>query len=119
MNKIKTQPKTIKEKICIFLVLLGTTSIVYFIAMSLTKQREKEIEFINKDFSLTRGIITGKSVHKGRHVTVKYKVGEKYYEDSDGFNENDKVEEGDSVYVKYSKLKPELMITEFNDEYGN
>ena len=51
MNKIKTQPKTIKEKICIFLVLLGTTSIVYFIAMSLTKQRGKEVEVIDKDFS--------------------------------------------------------------------
>jgi hypothetical protein len=119
MNKIKTQPKTIKEKICIFFVLLGMTSIVYFIATSLTKQREEEIAFINKDFSLTRGIITKKSVHKGRHITVKYKVGEKFYEDSDGFNENDKVEEGDSVYIKYSKSKPELMITEFNDEYGN
>ncbi|ESU22908.1 hypothetical protein FSS13T_25210 [Flavobacterium saliperosum S13] len=41
------------------------------------------------------------------------------YEESDGFNINDKVEEGDSVYVKYSKSKPELMITEYNDEFNN
>lgn len=119
MNKTKNQPKTLKEKICIFFVLLGMSSVIYFIATGLTEKRAQEIEFIKKSFSLTRGIITKKSVHKGRHITVEYKVEGKLYKDSDGFNENDKVQEGDSVYVKYSKSKPELMITEFNDEFNN
>lgn len=117
MNKTNTQPKTLKEKICIFLVLLGISSIIYFIATSLTEKRMDDINFINKNFEITRGIITKKSVYKGHHITVKYKVNGKLYEDSDGFDIKKKIEEGDSVFVKYSKTKPELMITEFNEKY--
>lgn len=118
-KNIEPPKKTLKEKICIFLVLLGMSSVIYFIATGLTEEREQEIEFVKKDFSMTRGIITKKSVYKGHHIRVKYKVEGKLYEESDGFNINDKVEEGDSVYVKYSKSRPELMITEFNDEFNN
>ena len=120
MNKNNKPPKsTLKEKIYIFLILLGMLSIIYFIATSLTEKREQEIEFLKTDYAMTRGIITKKSVYKGHHIRVKYKVEGKLYEESDGFNINDKVEEGDSVYVKYSKTKPELMITELNNEFDN
>ncbi|CAN1553293.1 hypothetical protein MCETHM1_02268 [Flavobacteriaceae bacterium] len=115
----KPLKSTPKEKIYIFLIILGMSSIIYFIATGLRNQELQNIEFIKRDYKITRGIITKKSVHKGRHITVEYIVEGKMYKDSDGFNENDKIQEGDSVYVKYSKSKPELMITEFNDEYNN
>jgi|GEM_PF-1168049 len=116
-KNIIPQKSTPKEKIYIFFIILGMSSIVYFIATDLRNQELKNIEFINRDYKITRGIITKKSVNKGRHITVEYKVEGKLYKDSDGFNENDKIQEGDSIYVKYSISKPELMITEFNDEY--
>ena len=76
-----------------------------------------EISFINQNFETTRGIITKKSVYKGHNIRVKYKVNGIIYENSDGFNVNDNIQEGDSINLKYSKTKPELMITEFNEEY--
>ena len=114
---IKAPKKTLKEKLSLFLVLLGMSSFVYFIATSLRNQELENIEFIKRDYKITRGIITKKSVYKGHHIRVEYIVNGKLYEDSDGFDENEKIEEGDSVYVKYSKTKPELMITEFNENY--
>ena len=117
-NNIKLPKTPLKDKIYIFLILLGITSIIYFIAISLTKKRDQEIEYINQDFAITHGIVTKKSVYKGYSIRVKYIVNGKYFEDSDGINESDKVENGDSVLVKYSKSKPELMITEFNEEFN-
>ena len=116
-KNIKLPKKTVKEKICVFLVLFGICSIVYFIATNLTEKRAEEIEFIKQDFEITQGLITNKSTYKGHSVRVKYKVNGKLYENSDGFDENQKVEEGDSINVKYSKTKPELMLTEFNEKY--
>jgi hypothetical protein len=119
MNKnIKSIKTPLKDKIYIFLILLGITSIVYFIAINLTEKRNQEIEYINQNFAITRGIVTKKFLYKGRSIRVKYIVDGKYFVDSDGFNQTDKVEDGDSVTVKYSKSKPELMITEFNDEFN-
>jgi hypothetical protein len=118
MNRnIKPLKKTIKEKTCIFLVIIGMSSVIYFIATSLRNQELKIIEFIKSDYQTTHGIVTKKSVHKGRHIIVQYRVNGRIYEDSDGFNESDNVQEGDSINLKYSKTKPELMITEFNEEY--
>ena len=117
-RNIKPQKKTLKEKICIFLVLLGILSIIYFIATTGRNGRLEDIEFIKKDFVLTEGIVTKKTVYKGQSITVKYKVGDKFHEESDGINESDNVEEGDSISLKYSKTKPELMMTIFNEDYG-
>ena len=118
-KNIKPHVKSLKEKTCVFLVIIGMSSVIYFIATSLRNHELENIEFIKSDYKITRGIITKKSVNKGRHIRVEYIVDGKLYEDSDGFNENDNIQEGDSVYVKYSKTKPELMITEFNDAFKN
>ncbi|MBP9849676.1 MAG: hypothetical protein KBC58_09595 [Flavobacterium sp.] len=116
-KNIKPHVKSLKEKTCVFLVIIGMSSVIYFIATSLTEKRMEEISFINQNFETTRGIITKKSVYKGHNIRVKYKVNGIIYENSDGFNVNDNIQEGDSINLKYSKTKPELMITEFNEEY--
>jgi hypothetical protein len=94
-------------------------SVIYFIAIGLTEKRNQEIDFINQDHIIIRGIVIKKSTYKGLSIQVKYTVDGKYFEESDYFNENDKVEVGDCIFVKYSKLRPELMITEFNNEFSN
>ncbi|GAB0155372.1 hypothetical protein CHRYSEOSP005_06330 [Chryseobacterium sp. Alg-005] len=90
---------------------------IYYIATSLRKNELNNIEFINKDFKITQGIVTRKSVQKGNHLWVKYNVDGKEYVNSDGFIWYQKFNVGDTIRVKYSKTKPELMITEFNEYF--
>lgn len=117
MENRKQLKKSPKEKICIFLVLFGMVSIVYFIATSLRSERIEEIKFIKTDYKITRGIVTKKHTYKGNSVHVKYKVNGKDYEEIDGFEEKYKFKEGDSITLKYSVTKPNLMVTEYNEEY--
>jgi len=117
MENRKQLKKSPKEKICVFLVMVGLVSIVYFIATSLRNERIEEIKFIKADFHTIRGIVTEKHTYKGNSIHVKYKVDGKFYEGIDGFEERYKFDIGDSLYIKYSKTKPELMITEYNSEY--
>ena len=113
----KPHKKSMREKICIFLVLIGALGIVYYIAVSGRNQRLNDFLFIKKDFVVTEGIVTEKRVYKSYSISVKYKVKGKLYEESDGIDENDKIEVGDSISLKYSKTKPQLMMTIFNEEY--
>ena len=92
-------------------------TIIYIVATTLRKQRIKEIEIIKKDYNITKGIITKKSTYKGNSIHIKYVVHDKVFNESDGFDEKNDFEEGDSVEIKYSKTKPELMISEFNENY--
>ena len=120
MNKnINSEKKSLRDRIYISLVILGMLSVIYFIATSLRNEELENIEFIKADYKITRGIITEKHTHKGNSIHVRYKVNEKTYEEIDGFNENYDFKEGDSVEIKYSTTKPELMLTEFNDKYEN
>ena len=95
------------------LVVLG----VYYIAITGREKELQNIKFINTDFKITKGVVIKKSLQKGNHIWVKYNVNGNYYEDSDGFTDYQKVKVGDSVDVKYSATKPELMITEFNEYF--
>ncbi|WP_291073622.1 hypothetical protein [Empedobacter sp. UBA5987] len=55
--------------------------------------------------------------YKGRSIDVRYIVNGKTFTESDGNDSKDNVNEGDSIIVKYSTENPELMITQFNDEF--
>lgn len=103
----------IKALITILIILAG----IFFIASKLLNDKQHDIDEINKDFKFTKGIVIKKVAYKGHFIDVRYYVNGKEYISSDGFNSNQSVEEGDSVKVKYSVLKPEIMITEFNDKY--
>jgi ribosomal protein S17 len=105
------------DKLKLFVCIMIVPTIIYFIATTFRKQRIEEIEFIKKDFIITKGIITKKSTYKGNSIYIKYVVNDKVFSESDGFDEKNNFEEGDSVKIKYSKTKPELMISEFNEDY--
>jgi hypothetical protein len=106
-----------KDKIKVFGILALLLISIYFIATTLRKNELNNIDFINKDFKITNGIVTRKSVQKGNHLWVKYIVNKKEYIESDGFSEFQKFNVGDSVKIKYSVSKPSLMITQFNDQF--
>lgn len=106
-----------KDKIKIFGILTLLMVGIYFIATYLRVGEINNIQQINKNFKITTGVVTKKSVQKGNHIWVKYNVNGNVYVESDGFLESQKVNVGDSVKVKYSIDKPELMITEFNEYF--
>lgn len=106
-----------KDKIKILSILALLMFGIYYLATTLRKNELKNIEFINKDFKITNGVVTRKSVQKGNHLWVKYIVDKKEYIESDGFSESQRFNIGDSVKVKYSTSRPKLMITQFNDHF--
>lgn len=106
-----------KDKIKVFSILVLLMFGIYYIYKYLEKRRLEDIEYINKDFKITNGIVIRKSVQKGNHLWVKYIVNKKEYIESDGYSEFQKFNIGDSVMVKYSVSNPNLMITQFNDQF--
>ena len=108
---------SIKEKFKDIFCVILTLCAIAIIPIYLRNKRLKEIDFISKDYILTKGIITDKTSYKGKSITVKYKVDNIFYEDSDGYDIEDNIEVGDSILIKYSKTKPEFMITIFNDKF--
>ncbi|WP_343534602.1 hypothetical protein [Flavobacterium mesophilum] len=91
---------------------------VYFIATNLRQEELDNIDFINQNYNFTKGIVVKKSVQKGNHIRVKYEVDNKEYIGIDGFTSYQKVSEGDTIMVKYSVSKPELMISQFNEQFN-
>lgn len=77
----------------------------------------EELKTINEDFNLSKGIVTYKSVYKGRHIRVKYFVNDKEFIGGDGISEDDIVNIGDTIIIKYSQQNPKLMITQFNERF--
>ncbi|PHK14397.1 hypothetical protein VF12_40945 [Nostoc linckia z15] len=79
--------------------------------------RQEDIRDINTNPAYTKGIVIKKTTYKGRHIRIKYFVGGKQYIESAGFEEDDNIEVGDSIALKYSINNPELIITQFNENY--
>ncbi len=83
----------------------------YFLFNFIAKIRKERIDFINFDYGFVKAKIVDKSVYKGKSLTVVYKVNGLTYKESWGFDNYD-YEIGDSIIIKYSKVKPELIIIE-------
>lgn len=107
-----------KDKLKVFGVIGLMFFGVYFIATNLRQQELENIDFINQNYKFTKGVVIKKSVQKGNHIRVKYKVDNKEYVGIDGFTSYQKVNEGDTIFVKYSISKPELMISQFNEQFN-
>ncbi|HEY1193215.1 hypothetical protein [Flavobacterium sp.] len=108
---------TRKDYFKLVLILFGIIAFFACLMKYLSDQRADEIRFINKDYTITKGIITKISLHKGKHVRIKYLVDDKVYIESDGMQKKLNKQAGDSISIKYSNKKPELMISEYNLDY--
>lgn len=105
------------EKLKVYVVLALLMFALYLLVMYLTGVRDKEVLLINENYSLTKGVVIDKSVYKGHSIKVKYEVNNKFYIGSDAIDATNKIDVGDTIDIKYSITKPELMITEFNEQF--
>jgi hypothetical protein len=97
------------------LVVMG---LLYWFSYKTEKDSENLIENINKDYAYTTGVITDFKAFKGHSVEVRYVVNNTMYELSIGWDKNPKnLQEGDSIKLRYATEKPELFITELQEEY--
>lgn len=111
--------KTLKGILSIFFAISGMLTVLYLLATYERQQELNDRKFINQDYKITRGIVTKKSTYKGHSIsiTVQYYVNWVFHEESARLKKNDEISEGDSITIKYSRIKPELMMTEFDDEF--
>ncbi|MFH6945162.1 hypothetical protein [Flavobacterium sp. FlaQc-50] len=115
-KKIPTKPTT-KEYFKLAGVLLGIIAFFVWLCIYLIDEKTDEIQYVKEDYTTSKGIITKMSLYKGKAVRIKYVVNGKVYEESDGMGKKLNKEEGDSIAIKYSNKKPELMISEYNWDY--
>ena len=116
---MEVKNKNILNRIKVFLTIGIMMGVLYLAGLKSWNNRMKEIAYIKENYGITRGIVTKKKTYKGNSINVEYYVEGILYEGNDGFDgkyEN-KFDEGDSITIKYSKIKPELIITQFNTNY--
>lgn len=116
---MESKSRKIFTQIKLFLIIGIMTGILYLMGVKTWNNRLREIKYIKQNFGITKGVVTKKKTYKGHSVSVIYYVEGIFYEGKDGFDkkyEND-FDEGDSITIKYSTIKPELIINQFNTSY--
>lgn len=119
MNKKQTH---LRNKFQVFLTLLIITALVigglWRLAVVSDKNRAANLKVINSNFAYGKGIITKISYYKGHSLHVQYTIENVTYEHSGGWGKNpNHLGKDDSISFRYSMLKPELIVTEMENEY--
>ncbi|GGK89612.1 hypothetical protein ACD591_21180 [Rufibacter glacialis] len=109
-----------KVKLILFNVALAVTIIgtFYWCSERTDEEIKERIETVNNNYEYSKGIITDINYYKGRTIRVKYRISERIYEASLGWDKNpENLDEGDSIRLRYSVEKPDLIILELENEY--
>ncbi len=109
-----------KLKLILFNVGLAVAIIgtLYWCSERTDEEIKERIDTVNDNYEYSKGIITDLQSYKGRTMQVNYKIREKTYEATLGWDKNPKsLGEGDSIKIKYSVEKLNLIISELEDEY--
>ncbi|AZA52815.1 hypothetical protein [Chryseobacterium sp. G0201] len=120
MNGIeeKSKPRISKKQYIQFaFVMIGMISLFILFLYFMANNRQKEIQEINNDYSITTGVITKISLYKGHHIDVKFKVNNELIKGSDGMQKSTNKNVGDSIQIKYSNKNPTNFITELNNSF--
>lgn len=117
VKKIRKPKITLKQYLQFVLTMTVLLGALFLFVRHLTLKRIEEVDEINKDYSLTYGVITKISYHKGKHVSVKFKVNGVSIEGSDAIQKSTNKEKGDSIWIKYWNKNPENFITELHSRY--
>lgn len=97
---------------------LAIFGVLYWFGKKWNKDIQERIETVNKDHEFGKGLITELHSYKGHHVEIKYFIKNKEYKFSGGWDKNpNALEEGDSIRLRYSTVKPELIVSELEDEF--
>ena len=110
------------EKIILILFNIGCAVVIigtlYWCSERTDKKIKERIETVNKNYEYSKGIITDFHSYKGHSINIKYLISNKQYEFSGGWDKNPKaLGEGDSIRFRYSLEKPDLIISELEDEF--
>jgi hypothetical protein len=109
-----------KLKIVLFFVVLTGIIVggIYWVGTIGEKEKTARIETVNKKHQYVRGFVTKLSSYKGHNINVKYTVDNMEYESSTGWDINpNRINEGDSIWLKYATEDPRLIITELENDY--
>ncbi|MFH6935998.1 hypothetical protein [Flavobacterium sp. FlaQc-30] len=111
--------KNIFKGIRLFLAMGTMIGVLYLMALKSSNNRLREIAYIKSDFGTAKAVVTAKKTYRGNSLSVEYYVNGIFYEAKDSFDDKyqDAFNEGDSITIKYSAKKPELIINEFNATY--
>lgn len=111
--------KNIFKGIRLFLAMGTMIGVLYLMALKSSENRLREIAYIKSDFGIAKALVTAKKTYRGNSLSVRYYVKGIFYEAKDSFDGKYKsaFNEGDSITIKYSALKPELVINQFNASY--
>lgn len=110
----KITPKQYFQFALVMIIIIGS---FFLFIRHLELKRIEKLNDINRDYSLTKGIITEIYYATGRKVSVKFKINNKIIEGSGSAKKLNSEKVGDSIVVKYSNKTPENFITELSSEY--
>lgn len=113
MQKNKEMQKMQKIKksdyLKLFFIIFAIVVFFVFLIKHMRESTVKENKFVESNYTLTKAKIIDKSTYKIWTLTVEYEVNKvKYKESKVVINNNLKV--GDSIWIKYSNAKPNLII---------
>jgi hypothetical protein len=117
LKKAKKPKITAKEYFQFALAMTVIFGSIILFVRYLTLKRMEEVDEINKDYSLTKGIITETGYRNRKYVEVKFRVNGIYYGGHESIRNYYGKEEGDSVSIKYSNKNPGHFITELHLKY--
>jgi len=96
----------------VFIIIFG--AFIFFVRFW-REVKKDEIKFIESDYGFIKAKIVDKSTYKSWTLTVEYVVNNKKYVESEAVI-NNSLNVGDSIWIKYSKLNPKLIIIDLTNE---
>jgi hypothetical protein len=96
-------------------VLISTICLIFYFYISYQNHKQESVlKYINSNYSLIKAKIVSRSTYKIWTITVEYKVKNTRYRESRAVNNNN-LKVGDSIWIKYSNMKPNLIIIDTPD----
>ncbi len=102
-----------------FVILIGCVLAgLYWVSTTAEEKKATRIEIVENGFEYSKGIIIEKHSYKGHSITLRYRIGNKVYEQILGWDSNPKkLKVGDSILFKYATEDPNMVITELENAY--
>jgi hypothetical protein len=105
-----------KNKIAIIFCGFLLVGAVYLLTILIYDNSDK-VEYINPAAGITKGIVTGIHPDNKRSISVRFHVGSLTIDAIDEITFGNELHVGDSIVIKYSVGKPDLIVTEYNTDF--
>lgn len=111
---------TDKVKLILISIIIVSFAIggLYWVREETAARKKNVLKHINKGWGVGKGIIVEMHAYKGHSIDIKYRIGEREYNYSGGWDKNpDMLRKGDSIKFRYALDAPELIVTELDRAY--